>query len=351
MELDKDQFAAVRATESRIIVAAASGSGKTRTIISRINYLLSVGIEAESIYAITFTNLAAEEMLKRLDNKEVHVSTIHSLANQILIRNGLDTSKFIQNEDFDELLSRCKDTEIPHISHLLVDEFQDICSNEYEFVSKTLHPDNYFYCGDSRQAIYGFKGANYKYFLQEVYDPAVKCYELTYNYRSGPDIIDFASNFLFDLDDIYNTPVRPVVKKKGCVKKITLNYDSILQEIQSNPSYKDWFILCRTNEQVNFVKSYLIVHGVPCDSFHRADIDNATLMNKMSEDTVKILTIHTSKGLENKNVIVIGALKYNSDELKICYVAATRAEEYLVWMIPEKKKKKKQKSINFDLFF
>ena len=59
----------------------------------------------------------------------------------------------------------------------------------------------------------------------------------------------------------------------------------------------------------------------------------------MKENTVKVLTIHTSKGLEADNVIVIGAKFYNTEEKCISYVAATRARNLLVWTrTPQKKK-------------
>ena len=51
----------------------------------------------------------------------------------------------------------------------------------------------------------------------------------------------------------------------------------------------------------------------------------------MREDTVKVLTIHASKGLEQKKVIVVGGKTFREDERKISYVAATRAEEELYW--------------------
>jgi len=60
----------------------------------------------------------------------------------------------------------------------------------------------------------------------------------------------------------------------------------------------------------------------------------------MAEDTVKILTIHQAKGLENKCVAVVGAKYYNEEERCISYVAATRAKDVLVWCNPKKKEKK-----------
>ena len=58
---------------------------------------------------------------------------------------------------------------------------------------------------------------------------------------------------------------------------------------------------------------------------------------KMKENTVKILTIHSSKGLESKNVIVMGARYYNDEEKRVAYVAATRARDRLYWCTTPRK--------------
>jgi superfamily I DNA/RNA helicase len=51
----------------------------------------------------------------------------------------------------------------------------------------------------------------------------------------------------------------------------------------------------------------------------------------MVSNAVKVMTIHTAKGLESPNVIVIGAKTYCAEERRIAYVAATRAETNLYW--------------------
>ena len=52
----------------------------------------------------------------------------------------------------------------------------------------------------------------------------------------------------------------------------------------------------------------------------------------MNENSIKLLTIHTAKGLEANNVIVYGAQWNNDEEIRINYVAATRAKNLLIWM-------------------
>ena len=124
----------------------------TTTIVGRINYLIKQGVEPDTIYAITFTNMAAQEMLERIDYS-IFIGTIHGLANKILQTNGVDTSQTIQDESFDELLEMTKrrHIEMPKITHLLVDELQDIADVEFDFIVNTLRAQNLYFVGDSCQ--------------------------------------------------------------------------------------------------------------------------------------------------------------------------------------------------------
>lgn len=86
--LDKEQKAAVEAKENKVIVVAGAGSGKTRVITERIKYLLDNGANPANIVCITFTNMAADEMIERLQGVrgigDAFIGTIHSFANRVL---------------------------------------------------------------------------------------------------------------------------------------------------------------------------------------------------------------------------------------------------------------------------
>ena len=115
----------------------------------------------------------------------------------------------------------------------------------------------------------------------------------------------------------------------------------IKEEIGSD--WKDWFVLCRTNTDIQLFQQLFEDRGVPTDTFKQADLTNSDIERKMGEDTLKILTVHSAKGLENKYVMAFNIRAYNDEEARLCYVAATRARDYLMWIkMPPKRKKKVQ---------
>jgi len=93
--LNPAQMEAVMTTNGPVLVIAGAGSGKTRTLVYRVAYLVENGIPPESILLLTFTRKAATEMLNRAAEiynegcMSVSGGTFHSLANQIL-RNHTD---------------------------------------------------------------------------------------------------------------------------------------------------------------------------------------------------------------------------------------------------------------------
>jgi DNA helicase-2/ATP-dependent DNA helicase PcrA len=93
-ELNPQQHAAVTAVPGPALVIAGAGSGKTRTLIYRVAFLLEQGIPADRILLLTFTNKAAKEMMRRVAELLGGVlpalwgGTFHSVANRILRRHA-----------------------------------------------------------------------------------------------------------------------------------------------------------------------------------------------------------------------------------------------------------------------
>ncbi len=95
--LNQEQWQAVTAQESAIAVIAGPGTGKTRTLVYRIIYLIEqCGVPPAHITAVTFTNKAAREMRERLQAhfsdkrtvKKITIGTFHSICLHLLSQRG-----------------------------------------------------------------------------------------------------------------------------------------------------------------------------------------------------------------------------------------------------------------------
>ena len=90
-QLNEAQRAPVLQKDGPMIIIAGAGSGKTRVLTVRIAKLMSMGVDAFNILALTFTNKAAREMKERIANivgsneaKNLWMGTFHSVFARIL---------------------------------------------------------------------------------------------------------------------------------------------------------------------------------------------------------------------------------------------------------------------------
>lgn len=348
MNLIQDQI--IQTKESKVFVNSAAAAGKTFVLTERIRYLLNNGVQPEEIVAITFTNNAASVMYERLGRPNgLFIGTVHSYCNFLLRCSGIDTSNLLDEERFDDLFPLIQEHPecVRHVSHLLLDEGQDSTQEQFEFF-ELINPDNFMYFFDIRQSIYSFIGADPQYLINKIEnDPDIVVYNMVQNHRNYREILQFAKKFLYRLGPSYadnSVPTRG--SSQGCVFEgdytpsqaieIFKKVNSTLQD-----DWKDWFILCRTNADVELFATLLNKEGIPNDTFKQSELTNAEIEDRMKENTVKILTVHSAKGMENKNVLVFNVRAYKDEEARICYVAATRARDHLIWIRMPKKKKAK----------
>lgn len=89
LDLNPQQLQACQTTEGPLLILAGAGTGKTRVLTQRIAYLIKNNLAYPSqILAVTFTNKAANEMLKRVESETetqgLWIGTFHSLATKII---------------------------------------------------------------------------------------------------------------------------------------------------------------------------------------------------------------------------------------------------------------------------
>ncbi|MBQ6477715.1 MAG: UvrD-helicase domain-containing protein [Bacilli bacterium] len=108
--LNDKQKEAVLYNDGPLLIIAGAGAGKTKTLTTKIAYLIKEGItNPYNILAITFTNKAAKEMKDRVYElvgdvaKDIQISTFHSFGLKLLRENarllGYDSNFVIMDSD------------------------------------------------------------------------------------------------------------------------------------------------------------------------------------------------------------------------------------------------------------
>lgn len=308
MKLSKEQEQVVTSKSKNIIVSAGAGSGKTTIIENRINYLVNeLEVKPSNIVALTFTNLAAEELRSRVSaanckSNEAFIGTIHSFANKMYKSSGVTYELLTKETEisyvsdlihqygksltvkkylaFENLLSKVEKGQLPEskvsaflshselfeykeltslkttskhypktlgklckeknlitfsellkvssnyyksinasIDYLLVDEFQDVGTQEYNFI-KSLQAGSYFFVGDDWQSIYGFKGGNHKIFMKLMKNKTFTAYKLQDNYRNSKNVLDLST---YIIDQVRDKVEKTVVPKNINEGSVTVN--------------------------------------------------------------------------------------------------------------------------------
>ncbi len=215
--------------KTNVLVLAGPGSGKTRTLVHRIAYLVRVRREnPRSILALAYNRHAAVEIRQRLedligdDSRGVTVHTCHGLAMRLAGASFSEKwsggGEQPKDQDFQEVLRRAtalltgenlapedadnqREQLLDGFRWILVDEYQDINLDQYELISalvgRTRHSEDsklsLFAVGDDDQNIYAFKGASVKFIRLFEKDYKARPAYLIDNYRSTAHIIDAAN--------------------------------------------------------------------------------------------------------------------------------------------------------------
>jgi DNA helicase-2/ATP-dependent DNA helicase PcrA len=162
-----------------------------------------------------------------------------------------------------------------YIEYLLVDEFQDTNTSQYELVRLFGEPqNNVFVVGDEDQAIYGFRGADYRNVMRFRQDyPNAKVILLEQNYRSTQIVLDAAQAVI---DKNAHRTRKALFTDKAGGPRVTVyeayseveEADFVVQKIaevrkRDKLDYKDIAIMYRTNAQSRALEEACLKANVP----------------------------------------------------------------------------------------
>lgn len=239
-------------------------------------------------------------------------------------------------------------------THIICDESQDFTRVQLEVICELINNKSYsstMFVSDNAQSIYPQSWmAKGRSFSSVGFDVKGRSNSLSKNYRTTTQIAEAAYSLLekdiLIIDD--ENYVKPsLLDKQGDYpvfkifdsKKLEASYvTNLIMKLSKDYKYGDIAIISRTNGQIKEFSTYLEAAKVPFKLMTSKD------GYEFGDNKVKILTMHSIKGLEFKVVIMIGlssksmplkmAAMDDEDssetrERKLMYVGMTRATEKL----------------------
>ena len=277
-ELSDKQREIIQDKQSKcIVVAAGPGSGKTRVLVHKLaSLLLMEDVKHEQLLMLTFSRAAAIEfkqrLIKLIGNAAhfVDIKTFHSFSFDLIGKTG-------NLEEADQVVKRAaemvenNEVEPTKIGKtvLVIDEAQDMDADEYALVGALMRHNEemrVIAVGDDDQNIYQFRGSDSKYMRSFITDFQATQYEMTDNYRSCRNIVQFSNNYIQRLSNR--------MKKHGChaisqetglvhlTKHASSNlYTPIINQLKSNGIKGSVCVMTNTNDEAVQMAGLLLKEG------------------------------------------------------------------------------------------
>ena len=265
-ELSDKQSEIINDNESKyIVVAAGPGSGKTRLLVHKLASLMQLeDVKHEQMLMVTFSWAAATEFKKRLIKLMgnaahfIEIKTFHSYCFDLLgkIGNLEDLEDVVKNAT--EMINN-GDVEFGRIAKtvLVIDEAQDMDENEFNLVRALMNRNDdmrVIAVGDDDQNIYEFRGSDSKYLKTFISEYGARKYEMTENYRSKSNIVDFANYFVATLSNRMKESLGQAISTEFGTVKLT-HYignnleDPVVKHILENDPNRSVCVLTNTNDE------------------------------------------------------------------------------------------------------
>lgn len=341
-------------------IIACAGSGKTKTLISKIAFMiLKLKCLPEYFFITTFTKNAASELIERLSDYldedvilKMTIGTFHSIAYQTF--QSIDEESYLE-EHIESYLHRYYEMLQEYGStykYIFIDEYQDINEIQENIIRLlSSYADLTITVGDDQQNIYTFRKTDIKYILSftENYTNSEYKY-LVKNYRCNSCIVKLANIVLeHNTNKIDKTIIALNTSKAKHVNLVSFNNQknqitqliSLLLTIHSKKS-KDLHkiaIIARNHFILKTLEYELTMNGIP--TYYIEPNENSLITNeKIQHVTQRIIlsTIHGTKGLEfdeqylidvNDGTFPSAFTNDIEEERRLFYVGITRAKNKL----------------------
>ena len=261
--------------------------------------------------------LMSPQQYAKLEFDQNIIKVYEKYSKKLLINNSVDFDDLLLLpiklfKEYPDVLKHYQDK----YKYVLIDEYQDTNEAQYIF-SKMLcnNHRNIFVVGDNDQAIYAFRGANFKNILNFEKDYSdCRVILLEENYRSTQNILDAANSVIKhnkqrkDKNLWCNNDVGSKVKyvKTDSDHDECTYVSKTINELRDNGvNYEDMAILYRTNAQSRLIEEEMLKNGIPykiVGSFYfynRKEIKDLLcylrMINNTDDDVSLLRVINTPK--------------------------------------------------------
>ncbi|WP_354446435.1 DEAD/DEAH box helicase [Ottowia thiooxydans] len=356
MDLQQEQLARSLGEGHRIIHGVA-GSGKTMILGYRAEYLAK-SPSAKPILVLCYNEPLAVKLNAFFTAKgfadRVHIRNFHKWCRQQLVAYGQPIppqGKGMFDQMVDYVIRGVDRRLIPSGQYqaVMVDEGHDFRSEWLKLVTQMVDPEtnSLLILYDSAQNIYGKSNARGFSFKSVGIQAAGRTTILKINYRNTKQILQTANRVAAEFlkpgaqDDDGIPLVQPISCGREGQEPLIVNLpfpkdepakiaELLATAHEEGYAWGDMAVLCRDHESMDQCARALTHRKLPHRVRHRSgDFDPLA-------DTIKVMTMHASKGLEFPVVAVAGVGQMpregeeTADEAKLFYVAATRATQKLV---------------------
>ena len=366
MDLQQEQVARTLGEGHRVIHGAA-GSGKTMILIFRAQFLAAAARADRPILVMCFNRTLAtriEALLReRGVDERVQVRTFHSWCQDMVRSYQLDAPLGLRGDAYFEALAKVLERAVEsgrvpagQYTALLIDEAHDFEDAWLRMAARMVTPEtqSLLVLYDDAQSIYQKQRRKFN-FASVGIDARGRTSILKLNYRNTAEVLALAMQCAQTLlqggdgqgggqsneDDMplvqpasagRRGPLPVLMRARHEHEEAALITQRVLQAHQDGLPWQGMAVLFRTRAQMRALEQALSQAQVPLQSM------NAEAFKRFdwSRATVKLLTLHSAKGLEFSWVCVAGlqALPMRDealeDALRLLYVAMTRDTQHLL---------------------
>ena len=379
MKMNEKQQLAIESNEQSVFLLSGAGTGKTSVITNKVNWIMTKISPNSKILILSFTKRSVFDLKKRFSktNDNLFITTFHGLCYHMIsadfdihlfdakFRSSLELSdaellqisaskrlldfrrtitkpfyeyssfltknQLIDYTDLEILtLEKLKKSgknlpEDATFDYIFIDEFQDTSMVQFELLKMLCQPKTIIFAvGDPDQSIYSFRGTGLN-----IIDAYVKTFHasvlnLDQNYRCSVKILYHANLLIKHNRSKLRTNLKGIKKSEGTVQchlirkveeEVSLVILNIRSLLKSGFQQKEIAIIFRNHKDVVRLRYALTDH-------YMTDIH--------------LLSMHQSKGLEFKVVLIIGVkpVVYENksilyEERRLFFVSMTRAMDHL----------------------